>query len=141
MRHLIFLMFIFAETEGIAQNAFLQDKTIVDLFSDTAITIRLNNRYNKQIIDSNYHTYLAKVRTDYLAVFRKKFKPLIRRQLNANWFVLRTEESAIKNNIFIEQYFIANNNWKLSPTLFRKLDELPNKDFTSLVEVSDSSLF
>src|SRR3954454_13027932 len=142
MRHVIFFVFIFGVTRSIAQNAFPEDKTIITLYSDTVTDINLNNIYSKQITDSNHYTYLVKVRASYLAVFKKQFKIEIRRQLNANWFIVRAEGSTIRNNIFIEQYFIANNNWKLSPTLVNKLDELPlNKDFIFLVEVSDSSSF
>src|SRR3954469_1542491 len=48
----------------------------------------------------------------------------------------------MKNNFFIKHFFIAKNNWKLSPTLLSKLNELPlNKDFIFLVEVNDSSSF
>ena len=74
MRHLIFFVFIFAETESIAQDAFLQDKRIITLYSDTAAITVLDNIYNMQITDSTRYTYLVKVRTAYVAVFKKQFK-------------------------------------------------------------------
>src|SRR6476660_6673452 len=110
MRHLIFFVFIFAATRSIAQNAFLQDKTIITLYSDAVTTTGLNNIYNKQITDSNHYTYLVKVQTAYVPVFKKQFKIQIGRQLNANGLILRVKERKPKNNFFIEKYFIANSN-------------------------------
>src|SRR5690242_2190151 len=101
MRYLIFLVFIFEATESRAQNGLLADKAFINSYCDTARTRALNNIYSKQITRSNY-TYLAKVRTDDVALFRKKIKPLIRRQLSANWFIVKAKETVIKNDIFIE---------------------------------------
>jgi len=142
MRRLFLFLFIFLGGRGISQNTFPQDKAIINLYSDTATTARLNNIYGRQIAESNHYIYLVKVQIANLALLKKQFKTQIKRQLNINWFIVKAERSAIQNNIFIEQYFIANNNWKFSPTLLSKLSEPPpNKNFIFLVEVNDSSLF
>src|SRR6476660_7502129 len=130
MRRLFLFVFIFLGVRGISQNTFPQDKAIINLYSDTVKTIRLNDTYREQIADSNHYAYLVKIRTAYAEVFKKRFKALIRRQINENWFIIRAEPFSIEDNGVIEEHFSANNSWKLSPPLLNNLKQLPpDKNF------------
>ncbi|HXL54800.1 MAG TPA: S8 family serine peptidase [Chitinophagaceae bacterium] len=141
MRYLLFCLFIFWETIGLAQNRVQQDKAITGVFADTANPVRSKELFSTvDSITSKY--FLIKIYSDHANSFKKQFKKQIKRQLNVNWFIIKVERPAIQNNAFIEQYFVANNNWKLSPTLLNKLNELPpDKNFIFLVEVNDCSSF
>ena len=63
---------------------------------------------------------MIKVYSGQTKSFKQQFQAQIKRQLNVNWFIVKADSSEIQNNISIEQHFVANNNWKLSPTLLSK---------------------
>jgi len=139
MKYLFLFVFIFFSAEIFAQkDIHQQDKEITAVFADTTNSALLSGL--SKVVDSSTNKYfLIKVYSGQTKSFKQQFQAQIKRQLNVNWFIVKADSSEIQNNISIEQYFVANNNWKLSPALLSKRNELSlSKNFIFLIEVSDS---
>ena len=95
-----------------------QDTVIKNFFADTTNASKQNDL--RIASDSNKHFYLVKIEKGFVTVFKKQSKTQIKRQLNANWFIIEAEKNSIEQNGHIEKYFLANNFCKLSPTLLHK---------------------
>lgn len=138
MRYLLFCTLIFLWFNSSAQINDQKDTAIRNVYADT-LTSAQQNDLNK---NSNNNFYLVKVKEGFEDIFKRQFKQQIKRRLNKNWFIIESIKNSIPKNKWIENYFLANNFWKLSPALVAKKPELkPDKDYVFLIETSNSAAF
>src|SRR5689334_3471004 len=140
MRYLLFCTLIFLSINSTAQNNEQPDRIITNSFADTTNAIQQNDLHKAS--DSNKHFYLIKIENAFIGIFKKQSKTQIKRQLNANWFIIEANENSIQQNKYIEKYFLANNFWKLSPTLLNNKSKLPaDKNLIFIIKTNDNTLF
>ena len=141
MRYIISCLLIFFTALTYAQKSLLpEDKAITDLYADT-----VSNTYLQRISTITLHNdsaLLVKLQACNVNAFKKQFRQQIKRQINAEWFIVEDNKEHVEKSLLAENFFIASGNWKLSPTILNKaysIDE--NKKFDFFVEVKNSSLF
>jgi len=140
MRYLILCIAVLFVVATYAQgNTSQPDKEIIDLYSQTASVA--NDAFQKNNPGTS-SLLLIKVRSGYANAFKKQFHSKIKRQINADWFIVDSEKETIGKYSQVDLIFTANNLWKCSPTLVRNQSLLPqNKTFTFLVEVNNNGGF
>ena len=138
MRYLILCIAVLFAVATYAQGN-TKDKTIIDQYAQPVPV--LNEALQKNNLNTS-SLLLIKVRSGYNAAFKKQFHSQIKRQINANWFIVDALTETMQKNNLVELLFIANNLWKYSPTLLYNQDLLQqNKTFIFLVEVNNSAAF
>lgn len=140
MRYLILFVAVVYTVATYAQgNTSQPDKEIIDLYSQTASVA--NDAFQKNNPCTN-SLLLIKVRTGYANAFKKQFHSKIKRQVNADWFIVDSGKETIEKNNQVELFFTANNLWKYSPTLLHNQSLLQqSKTFIFLVEVNSNTEF
>jgi len=135
MKYLLFCTLIFLCASSIAQHNEQHDTAITKIYADTLKSIQQHGLRK----NSSNRLYLVKIKEGFEVIFKKQFKPQIKRQLNKNWFIIEADENLIMQNEFIEKYFFANNFWKLSAALLYNKSKLNfNKDYIFLIETSNA---
>ena len=110
--------------------------------TETKIDSATLQEYSKQVIatgEEDNTFWLVNVKDAAVNSFRQVYKKEIQRQINKSWFIVRGKPQK-EVPALIRTYRMANDNWKLSPSLLHLQSQLPvKKPFTFLIQATDSS--
>ena len=103
MRYLILCIAVLFAVATYAQvNTSETDKKIIDLYAQTASAA--NNSFQKNNLNTG-SLLLIKVRSGSNSAFKKQFHSQIKRQINADWFIVDADRETIQNSNFTEDVF------------------------------------
>ncbi len=87
--------------------------------------------------DTDKNVYLVKIVPASVKEFNQKYSADIKRQIAANWFIVRKNKQLLSDSSFINLY-PATPYWKLSPTLLRSFfNRAPAEPYTFLIQINN----
>ena len=134
MKRLLFILLICSTFTGFSQET--TDST------DAAIRLGFSPQATETTKQDAVPKYLLiKIKKEFVPDFRKIYGKLFKRQLSRQWFVINNQTAVLltaNNQQMVEQITTANDNWKLSPVLSAKKEQLKSGRQDFLVQVNDS---